>query len=138
MAAVDFLPVCDLLFNLISLTCYFCDVVFVSMVTYTLYDYAGGQAGDILTLLYTCLNINENDDIFSLLSNFPFPDEEGQIAWFSVLFVSATTTLIACQILSFRSVFLSACCKIQYSIAIGKAGEILTGREHGLFCTAAE
>ena len=43
MAAVDFLPVCDLLFNLISLTCYFCDVVFVSMVTYTLYDYAGGH-----------------------------------------------------------------------------------------------
>ena len=45
MAAVDFLPVCDLLFNLISLTCYFCDVVFVSMVTYTLYDYTGGTAG---------------------------------------------------------------------------------------------
>ena len=45
MAAVDFLPVCDLLFNLLSLTCYFCDVVFVSMVTYTLYDYTGGTAG---------------------------------------------------------------------------------------------
>ena len=49
MAAVDFLPVCDLLFNLISLTCYFCDVVFVSMVTYTLYDYTGGHgAGTML------------------------------------------------------------------------------------------
>jgi len=75
MAAVDFLPVCDLLFNLISLTCYFCDVVFVSMVTYTLYDYTGGHGAD---------------------------DDAGQIAWFSVLFVAATTTLIACQILSFR------------------------------------
>ena len=47
MAAVDFLPVCDLLFNLISLTCYFCDVVFVSMVTYTLYDNAGAHGGNI-------------------------------------------------------------------------------------------
>ena len=55
MAAVDFLPVCDLLFNLISLTCYFCDVVFVSMVTYTLYDYAGGQGGIILILLIVVL-----------------------------------------------------------------------------------
>jgi hypothetical protein len=45
MAGVDFLPVCDLLFNLISLTCYFCDVVFTSMVTYTLYDYANTNGG---------------------------------------------------------------------------------------------
>ena len=50
MAAADFLPVCDLLFNLISLTCYFCDVVFVSMVTYTLYDYTGGHGAGIIVI----------------------------------------------------------------------------------------
>ena len=54
MAAVDFLPVCDLLFNLISLTCYFCDVVFVSMVTYTLYDYTGGHGAGAVQFVRYC------------------------------------------------------------------------------------
>ena len=34
---VEFLPLCDLLFNIISLAAYFCDVVFDSVTAYTLY-----------------------------------------------------------------------------------------------------
>ena len=34
---VDFLPLCDLLFNFISVTTYFCDIAFDIIVTYTLY-----------------------------------------------------------------------------------------------------
>ncbi len=71
MAGVDFLPVCDLLFNLISLTCYFCDVVFTSMVTYTLYSSYDG-------------------------------DGSARIAFFGILFISSTTSLLACQVISFR------------------------------------
>ena len=48
MAGVDFLPVCDLLFNLISLTCYFCDIVFTSMVTYKLYSQAWILGSDLV------------------------------------------------------------------------------------------
>lgn len=34
---IEFLPLCDLLFNIISLAAYFCDVVFDSVTAYTLY-----------------------------------------------------------------------------------------------------
>lgn len=34
---VEFLPLCDLLFNIISLVAYFCDVVFASVTAYTFY-----------------------------------------------------------------------------------------------------
>ena len=66
-------------------------------------------------------------EIVVIFMQISLPDEEGQIAWFSVLFVSATTTLIACQILSFRSVSWFACYPllllqfILYSIAIALA-----------------
>ena len=33
-SSVDFLPVCDLLFNLVSVTAYFCDVAFAAIVAY--------------------------------------------------------------------------------------------------------
>jgi hypothetical protein len=36
--AVNFLPICDLLFNFISVASYFCDVAFDIIVTYTLYQ----------------------------------------------------------------------------------------------------
>ncbi len=36
MFTMDFLPVCDLLFNLVSVTAYFCDVAFASIVAYSL------------------------------------------------------------------------------------------------------
>ena len=35
--AVDFLPLCDLLFNFISVATYFCDVAFDVIVAYSLY-----------------------------------------------------------------------------------------------------
>ena len=38
MAVVDFLPVCDLLFNFISVATYFCDVAFDMIVAYALYQ----------------------------------------------------------------------------------------------------
>ena len=56
--------------------------------------------------------------IYFFFFQISLPDEEGQIAWFSVLFVSATTTLIACQILSFRSVFTFACYPLLQNIAV--------------------
>ncbi len=34
---VDFLPICDLLFNFISVASYFCDVAFDVIVAYTFY-----------------------------------------------------------------------------------------------------
>ena len=36
--AQEFLPLCDVLFNIISLASYFCDVVFDVVTIYTLYD----------------------------------------------------------------------------------------------------
>ena len=36
--AVDFLPLCDLLFNFISVTTYFCNIAFDVIVIYTLYS----------------------------------------------------------------------------------------------------
>lgn len=35
--SAEFLPLCDLLFNIISLAAYFCDIVFDSVTVYTLY-----------------------------------------------------------------------------------------------------
>ena len=37
MVSVDFLPICDLLFNFISVASYFCDVAFDIIVAYTFY-----------------------------------------------------------------------------------------------------
>lgn len=37
MVSVDFLPICDILFNFISLASYFCDVAFDIIVAYTFY-----------------------------------------------------------------------------------------------------
>ena len=38
-SAVDFLPVCDLLFNFISVATYFCDVAFDVIVAYTAFQF---------------------------------------------------------------------------------------------------
>ena len=35
---VQFLPICDVLFNVVSLASYFCDVVFDIIATYTFYQ----------------------------------------------------------------------------------------------------
>merc|ERR1712045_149516 len=37
MVSVDFLPICDLLFNFISVASYFCDIAFHIIVAYTFY-----------------------------------------------------------------------------------------------------
>ena len=34
----EFLPLCDVLFNIISLAAYFCDVVFDAVTVYSLYE----------------------------------------------------------------------------------------------------
>ena len=36
-SSVDFLPICDLLFNFISVASYFCDIAFHIIVAYTFY-----------------------------------------------------------------------------------------------------
>ena len=40
---VEFLPICDVLFNVVSLASYFCDLVFDVIATYTFY-----RAGHLL------------------------------------------------------------------------------------------
>ena len=40
-SSVDFLPICDLLFNFISVASYFCDIAFHIIVAYTFYRDGG-------------------------------------------------------------------------------------------------
>ena len=63
--AVDFLPVCDLLFNIASITTYFCDIIFNVIVTYLLYSH-------------------------------------GNTAWFVILALAVSISLVVCQILSLK------------------------------------
>uniref|UniRef100_T1J4R0 XK-related protein n=1 Tax=Strigamia maritima TaxID=126957 RepID=T1J4R0_STRMM len=65
MMAQEFLPLCDVLFNIISLAAYFCDIVFDLVTVYTLY-------------------------------------ETNQIIWFVVALLFIMTSLITCQIVSFK------------------------------------
>ena len=47
---VEFLPICDVLFNVVSLASYFCDVVFDLIATYT-FDTGGHTAWFWLSLV---------------------------------------------------------------------------------------
>ena len=52
--SVDFLPVCDLLFNFVSVTFYFCDIAFDILVLkecYELAAYEGEKNGDNLKIV---------------------------------------------------------------------------------------
>lgn len=51
MAQYEFLPLCDVLFNIISLAAYFCDIVFDVVMGYALYSH-GRYAPFVLTMLF--------------------------------------------------------------------------------------
>lgn len=51
MAQYEFLPLCDVLFNIISLAAYFCDIVFDVVMGYALYSY-GRYVPFGLTMLF--------------------------------------------------------------------------------------
>lgn len=51
MARYEFLPLCDVLFNVISLAAYFCDIVFDVVMGYALYSH-GRYVPFCLTVLF--------------------------------------------------------------------------------------
>jgi len=51
MAQYEFLPLCDVLFNIISLAAYFCDIVFDVVMGYALYSH-GRYVPFVLTMLF--------------------------------------------------------------------------------------
>ena len=73
MVSVDFLPICDLLFNFISVASYFCDVAFDMIVAYTFY-----QHGFTIWFLITICSIIISLMICQTLSIKWFIEDEEQ------------------------------------------------------------
>merc|ERR1712038_285382 len=73
MVSVDFLPICDLLFNFISVASYFCDVTFDMIVAYTFY-----QHGFTIWFLITICSIIISLMICQTLSIKWFIEDEEQ------------------------------------------------------------
>jgi XK-related protein len=53
---LEFLPICDVLFNVVSLASYFCDVVFDIIATYTFHT-TGHVVWFCLSLISICLSL---------------------------------------------------------------------------------
>ena len=83
MAVVDFLPVCDLLFNFISVATYFCDVAFDMIVAYALY-----QSESTVYLVLVCGFIFVSlllTQTFSLRSYYRQEHDSSQLHWLFVM-----------------------------------------------------
>ena len=102
MAQGEFLPLCDVLFNIISLASYFCDVVFDVVTIYTLYE---NQVRGPLRIVNNSGQSIENTSIhFIFVITSPLINifVLQELVWFVLCLSCVLLSLVVCQLCSFK------------------------------------